>query len=82
MNGKLLLRAATKKLSRQIRRAFNILIKIDESLDLTYLSRNYPRDGVGTLPGPQCGTAGCQGFIGPYPSAFLDKQSIKELQQR
>jgi len=24
---------------------------------------------------------GCQGFIGPLPSAFLDKNSVKELLQ-
>jgi hypothetical protein len=26
--------------------------------------------------------AGCQGFNGPFPSAFLDKKCIKELTQR
>ena len=53
------------------------------SLDLTYLSRYIHRDGVGTLPSLRTGfslsaaVAGCQGFIGPYPSAFLDKWMLK-----
>ena len=29
-----------------------------------------------------CSETGCQGFIGPYPSAFLDKYYSKELTQR
>jgi hypothetical protein len=56
-----------------------------ESFDLTYLScrsLDSGQDGVGTLPGcvdPDLirmlhkRGAGCQGFNGPYPSAFLDK---------
>jgi len=41
------------------------------SFDLTYL---FPtcRDGIGTLSRLLTET-GCQGFIGPRPSAFLDK---------
>jgi hypothetical protein len=42
-------------------------------LDLTYLSR-IGRDGIGTLPFTMSEQAGCQGFTGPLPSAFLDKQ--------
>jgi len=34
--------------------------------------------GMELAPCPQ---TGCQGFIGPHPSAFLDKQQ-KELPQR
>jgi hypothetical protein len=58
-----------------------------EALDLTYLSRLW-RDGIGTFPSLRSGDkqrseerfvnlseakGGCQGFIGPLPSAFLDK---------
>jgi len=43
------------------------------------LSVRQPADGFGTLLPLQ--EAGCQGFSGPLPSAFLDKQ-IKELGQR
>jgi hypothetical protein len=31
-------------------------------------------------PCPAIGETGCQGFIGPFPSAFLDKR-FKELVQ-
>jgi len=42
------------------------------------LSFPYARDGVGTFS--RAGGRGCQGIIGPLPSAFLDKY-IKELLQ-
>lgn len=40
------------------------------SWNLTYLSR-HTRDGIGTFL--RFTEVGCQGFIGPLPSAFLDK---------
>ena len=48
------------------------------------------RDGIGTFSFvilsdssmDRLQKIGCQGFIGPLPSAFLDKWSIKELVQR
>ncbi len=43
-------------------------------LVLTYLSA--AADGVGTLFGLR--RTGCQGFIGPLPSTFLDKRNFKE----
>jgi hypothetical protein len=43
-------------------------------MDLTYLSAE--ADGVGTFS-IAMRKIGCQGFCGPFPSAFLDKQKIK-----
>ena len=43
---------------------------------LTYLSRY----SIGMELAPyfqQFASAGCQGFIGPFPSAFLDKRCVK-----
>ena len=58
--------------------ALNIFRAILSSWDLTYLSRNFLRDGVGTLHAiAKQLNAGCQGFIGPFPSAFLDKRCCK-----
>jgi hypothetical protein len=37
----------------------------------------FHRDGVGTLLSAYSASAGCQGFIGPFPSAFLDKRCVK-----
>jgi hypothetical protein len=37
--------------------------------------------GMELAPFPDCIGIGCQGFIGPLPSAFLDKY-CKELAQR
>jgi hypothetical protein len=53
-------------------------MKIFKAVNLTYLSRQ-KRDGIGTFS-MFCDTqttAGCQGFIGPLPSAFLDKRCLK-----
>ena len=52
-----------------------------EAINLTYLSR------CCVMELAPCDTflkiyAGCQGFIGPLPSAFLDKCCLKELAQR
>jgi len=47
------------------------------SFVLTYLSRHMSRGGIGTLLTGKP-VAGCQGFFGPLPSAFLDK-CCKEL---
>ena len=53
-----------------VRRAFNMLsiLKLESDLSVPYV-----RDGIGTLFRFLNGT-GCQGFAGPLPSAFLDKQ--------
>jgi hypothetical protein len=40
------------------------------------------RAGFGTLLPAVKRKTGCQGFIGPFPSAFLDKRCSKELMQR
>ena len=48
----------------------NIFCVLLKAWDLTYLSLALTKAGVGTL---QKNLAGCQGFIGPFPSAFLDK---------
>ena len=48
-----------------------LLINILKTLSLTYLSRNC---GMELAPFPSTlDWIGCQGFIGPLPSAFLDK---------
>jgi hypothetical protein len=53
---------------------------------LTYLAPTFNiRDGIGTFSRQK--RDGCQGFIGPLPSAFLDKRpdryrDKKELPQR
>lgn len=49
--------------------SFGILIRF-LSFDLTYLSRHA---GMELAPCSAFRETGCQGFIGPLPSAFLDK---------
>jgi hypothetical protein len=67
-----------------------MLIEKYSKVDLAYLSRLW-RDGIGTFPhfvrnDKERFEVGCQGFIGPLPSAFLDKcpawAGCKELWQR
>jgi hypothetical protein len=60
-----------KKRFRMVRRAFNMLRIFKLGSDLSVPHR---RDGIGTLPFTMSEQAGCQGFTGPLPSAFLDKQ--------
>jgi hypothetical protein len=67
-----------KKSSSVNQMSFNILRKVFKAVDLTYLFRQLA-DGIGTFA-VVCEThttAGCQGFIGPLPSAFLDKRCLK-----
>ena len=49
-----------------------VVDSIVEAIDLTYLSPIFIGAGRGTLS--HFHVTGCQGFIGPFPSAFLDKR--------
>ena len=49
----------------------------DKGIYLTYLSQLIHWDGVGTLF--RVSRTGCQGFAGPFPSAFLDKRYLKSF---
>ena len=65
--------------------SFEYFVQIFEALNLTYRSASRRMELAPFLfrPGLVSGekTGGCQGFIGPLPSAFLDK-CFKELVQR
>ena len=50
--------------------SFNYFDSTFLSFDLTYLPRHV---GMELAPCIAFGETGCQGFIGPHPSAFLDK---------
>jgi hypothetical protein len=64
-----------KKSSSDSQKSLNISRCDNKAFNLTYLSRYIQRDGVGTLP--RFRGTGCQGFFGPFPSAFLDKRCIR-----
>jgi hypothetical protein len=61
--------------------SFNIFIEVFKAVNLTYLFPCFDMlsmsHGVELAPFPGCYRDGCQGFIGPLPSAFLDKRCIK-----
>ena len=61
--------------------SFEYFKKIFLSYCLTYLPLTLQSE-LELAPCPDKIGAGCQGFIGPFPSAFLDKRYFKELQQR
>jgi hypothetical protein len=56
--------------SEELSICWNIIV---EALNLTYLSRLCGLELAPYSSDCMQSEAGCQGFIGPYPSAFLDK---------
>src|SRR5579859_472371 len=73
--------AGAKKNSSDSQKSFeydvNYIVKPGSDLSVPI----FHRDGVGTLLSVrECDprtSAGCQGFFGPFPSAFLDKRCSK-----
>ena len=63
---------AIKKLF-PVRRALNMLNIFKLGSDLSVPFRTYSKR-MELAPCPLFGGTGCQGFCGPFPSAFLDKQ--------